>query len=53
VELGVNLNELTGEEKDEAQDRFEETVQLPDFDDLVSDIMGGSKADLARSIPWS
>ena len=39
-ELEVDLSTLTGQEKDAAQDLFEDFVQsLPDFDDLVNDIM--------------
>lgn len=40
AELNVELQELTRSDKEAAQDLFEEIVQtLPDFDDLVNDIM--------------
>jgi GTPase Era involved in 16S rRNA processing len=40
VELNVDLDSLTGSEKEQAQDRFEDIVQSrPDFDDLANDIM--------------
>jgi hypothetical protein len=40
AELGVDLDNLAGSEKEEAQDRFEDIVQSrPDFDDLVNDIL--------------
>ena len=40
VELNLDLQVLTGPEKEAAQDLFEEIVQtLPDFDELVNDIM--------------
>ena len=39
-ELGVEIADLTGADKEAAQDLFEDQVQmLPDFDDLVNDIM--------------
>ncbi len=39
-ELDVELHTLTGSEKEAAQDLFEDIVQsLPDFDELVNDIM--------------
>lgn len=38
--LDINMKDLAGPEKEAAQDLFEEFVQsLPDFDDLVNDIM--------------
>jgi energy-coupling factor transporter ATP-binding protein EcfA2 len=40
AELSVDLDGLAGSEREEAQDRFEDIVQsLPDFDDLVNDLM--------------
>ena len=40
AELGVEIADLTGADKEAAQDLFEDQVQtLPDFDDLVNDIM--------------
>jgi hypothetical protein len=40
AELNLNLETLSGSEKEAAQDLFEDMVQsLPDFDDLVNDIM--------------
>lgn len=40
ADLKVDLDKLTGPEREAAQDLFEEVVQsLPDFDDLVNDIM--------------
>ena len=40
AELGVEIADLTGVDKEAAQDLFEDQVQtLPDFDDLVNDIM--------------
>jgi hypothetical protein len=40
AELNVDFDELTGQDKEAAQDIFEDHVQaLPDFDDLVNDIM--------------
>lgn len=39
-ELEIDLDQLTGSEKEAAQDLFEDIVQsLPGFDDLVNDIM--------------
>ena len=39
-ELEVDLSTLSGQEKDAAQDLFEDLVQsLPDFDELVNDIL--------------
>jgi hypothetical protein len=40
AELGVEFPDLTGADKEAAQDLFEDQVQmLPDFDELVNDIM--------------
>ncbi len=40
AELSVDFDELTGQDKEAAQDIFEDHVQaLPDFDELVNDIM--------------
>ena len=40
AELGVELETLAKEDRDAAQDLFEESLQtLPDFDELVGDIM--------------
>lgn len=40
ADLGVEFSRLSGPDKEAAQDIFEEHVQtLPDFDDLVNDIM--------------
>jgi len=40
ADLNVDLNTLSGADKEPAQDLFEDIVQsLPDFDDLVNDIM--------------
>jgi hypothetical protein len=40
AELGVEIAGLSGADKEAAQDLFEDQVQtLPDFDDLVNDIM--------------
>ena len=40
AELNVDLDALGGQDKEAAQDLFEDTIQsLPDFDDLVNDIM--------------
>jgi hypothetical protein len=40
MELNLDLRALTGPEKEAAQDLFEDIVQtLPDFDELVNDIM--------------
>lgn len=45
TELNIDLGKLTGSEKEAAQDLFEDIVQsLPDFDDLVNDIMDEIKA---------
>jgi hypothetical protein len=45
TDLDIDLGELTGSEKEAAQDLFEDIVQsLPDFDDLVNDIMDEVKA---------
>jgi energy-coupling factor transporter ATP-binding protein EcfA2 len=44
AELNVELDSLSESEREEAQDRFEDSVQsLSDFDDLVNDIMGEIK----------
>lgn len=45
TDLNIDLQKLTGPEKEAAQDLFEDIVQsLPDFDDLVNDIMDEIKA---------
>ncbi len=51
-ELDVDLDEVTGAERDAAQDLFEDLVQsLPDFDDLVNDIMDAVRARFERIGP--
>ena len=48
-ELEVNFSTLKGQEKDAAQDLFEDFVQsLPDFDDLVNDIIDEVKVRFDR-----
>jgi hypothetical protein len=45
ADLGIDLETLTGQDKEAAQDLFEDTVQtLPDFDELVNDIMDEVRA---------
>jgi hypothetical protein len=50
--LGVDLQAVTGQEKDAAQDLFEDFVQsLPDFDDLVNDVLDEVRRRFDRISP--
>lgn len=47
--LDVDFEAITGAERDAAQDLFEDLVQsLPDFDDLVNDLMDAVRARFER-----
>lgn len=54
ADLDIEFSQLTGPDKDAAQDIFEEHVQtLPDFDELVNDIMDEIKdrfSEIASSL---
>src|SRR5258708_1227269 len=52
AELRVDLDSLTGSDKEDAQDRYEDTVQsLADFDDLFNDIMDEINRRFSSSAP--
>jgi hypothetical protein len=59
ADLGLDLASLAGQDKEAAQDLFEDIVQtLPDFDELVNDIMdevrarfGGLSAEALQTHP--
>ena len=52
ADLGLDLASLAGQDKEAAQDLFEDIVQtLPDFDEFVNDIMDEVRARFGGSAP--